>query len=44
MKHIKLFENFLMVNEADASLIGGIAKNLYLYLKDMNQYLYSYKE
>jgi hypothetical protein len=35
MKYIKLFENFLMVNEADASLIGGIAKNLYLYLKDM---------
>ena len=35
MKYIKLFENFLMVNEADTSLIGGIAKNLYLYLKDM---------
>ena len=35
MKYIKLFENFIMVNEADTSLIGGIAKNLYLYLKDM---------
>lgn len=34
MKYIKLFENFLN-EEVDTSLLGGIAKNLYLYLKDM---------
>ena len=31
MKHIKLFESFLL-NEADTSIMGGIAKNLYLYI------------
>jgi hypothetical protein len=35
MKHIKLFENFLTLNEADASIMGGIAKNLYLDLSKM---------
>ena len=34
MKHIKLFESFLL-NEADTSIMGGIAKNLYLYLSKM---------
>jgi hypothetical protein len=35
MKHIKLFENFSLNEEVDTSLLSGIAKNLYLYLKDM---------
>ncbi len=35
MKYIKLFENFSLNEEVDTSLLGGIAKNLYLYLKDM---------
>ena len=34
MKYIKLFENFL-ITEADTSIMGGIAKNLYLYLGKM---------
>ena len=32
MKHIRPFENFLN-EEVDSSLMGGIAKNLYLELK-----------
>jgi hypothetical protein len=33
MKHIKLFENF-SINEADTSIMGGIAKNLiYILIK-----------
>jgi hypothetical protein len=35
MKYIKLFENFSLNEEVDTSLLSGIAKNLYLYLKDM---------
>jgi hypothetical protein len=41
LKHMKLFQQFLnesvetMLNEGDTSLISGIAKNLYLYLKKM---------
>lgn len=35
MKYLKLFENFYINEEVDSSLISGIAKNLYLYLKDM---------
>ena len=35
MKYIKLFENFALNEEVDTSLLSGIAKNLYLYLKDM---------
>ena len=34
MKYIKLFENFLN-EEVDTSLLGGVAKNLYLYLSKM---------
>ena len=35
MKHIKLFENFSLNEEVDTSLLGGVAKNLYLYLSKM---------
>ena len=35
MKYIKLFENFSLNEEVDTSLLSGVAKNLYLYLKDM---------
>jgi hypothetical protein len=34
MKYLELFENFL-INEADSSIIGAIAKNLYLELSKM---------
>jgi hypothetical protein len=35
MKYIKLFENFFLNEEVDSSLMGGVAKNMYLHLKDM---------
>jgi hypothetical protein len=35
MKHIKLFESFSLNEEVDTSLMGGVAKNMYLYLKGM---------
>ena len=35
MKYIKLFEKFALNEEVDTSILSGIAKNLYLYLKDM---------
>jgi hypothetical protein len=35
MKYIKLFESFSLNEEVDTSLMGGVAKNMYLYLKGM---------